>query len=79
MSSRGHLVVLHAAGLDDDEALFAVDAADVAPGEGDQAVLGEEEVGRKDLFLEFLQHHSLACSFLMAFRRFMTSLAPRPK
>ena len=37
----GHGVILHAGGLDDHQTLLPVDAGDVAPGEGDQVILGQ--------------------------------------
>ena len=53
------LVVLHAGGLDDEQALLAVDAADVAPGVGDEAVAGQLHIGLKDCFLQFLEHRCI--------------------
>ena len=53
---RGQLVVLHTAGLDDDEALFPVDTGDIAPGVGDQIPAGQLHVGFVNLFLQFFKH-----------------------
>ena len=47
---RGELFILHAAGLDGHDAAFPVDPTDVAPSEGDQVVLGQQQVGAVDLF-----------------------------
>jgi hypothetical protein len=51
-------VVVDARGLDDDEALFAVDAAGVAEGVEDEAALDEFEVGFEDLGAKFFEEHS---------------------
>jgi hypothetical protein len=50
-------VVVDAGGLDDDEALFAVDAAGVAEGVEDEATLDEFEVGFEDLGAKFFEEH----------------------
>ena len=52
----GHVVILHPRGLDDHQALLPVHAGYVAPGKGDQAVLGQQEVGLTDLLFQFFQH-----------------------
>ena len=41
----GHLIVLHARRLDGDQAAFAVDGGDVAPGEGDKIVFWQGQIG----------------------------------
>ncbi len=51
------VVVVDAGGLDDDEALFAIDAGGVAEGVEDEAALDELEVGFEDLFAEFGEEH----------------------
>ena len=48
----GHDVVFDAGGFDDNQAAFAVDAADVAPGEGDEAVARQVKVGGKDFVFQ---------------------------
>ena len=53
------VVVVDARGLDDDEALFAVDAAGVAEGVEDEAAADEFEVGFEDGGAEFFQEHGL--------------------
>lgn len=48
----GERVVGDAAGLDGDESLIAEDGAGVAPGEGDEALVDEGEVGAADVVAE---------------------------
>jgi len=50
-------VVVDAGGLDDDEALVAVDAAGVAEGVEDEAALDEFEVGFEDCGAKFFEQH----------------------
>ena len=52
-------VVVDAGGLDDDEALVAVDAAGVAEGVEDEAAADEFEVGFEDGGAEFFEEHGL--------------------
>ena len=51
------IVVVDARGLDDDEALLAVDAACVAEGVEDEAAANEFKVGFEDFFAEGLEQH----------------------
>ena len=51
-----HHVVFHAAGLDNHQALLAVNGGHIAPGEGDQAVLGQEQVGVAHQLFKFREH-----------------------
>ena len=51
------LVVVDAGGLDDDEALLAVDAGGVAEGVEHEAAADELEVGFEDLFAKFFEQH----------------------
>src|SRR5882757_2276412 len=53
-------VVVDAGGLDDDEALVAVDAAGVAEGVEDQAALDYFEVGFEDLGAKFFEEHRVS-------------------
>ena len=48
---RLQAVVIHTAGLDDKEAALAVDAADIAPGIGNQLSFGKLHIGFIDLLL----------------------------
>lgn len=59
---RPEVVVVDTGGLDDDEALGAVDARGVAEGVEDEAALDEFEVGFEDLFAELLEEHGVALS-----------------
>jgi len=52
-------VVVDAGGLDDDEALGAVDATGVAEGVEDEATLDEFEVGFEDLRAKFFEEHGV--------------------
>ena len=51
------VVVGDAAGLDDDEIVFAGNAAGVAESEEDQTAADEFEVGLQDLFAEVVKVH----------------------
>ncbi len=51
------VVVVDAGGLDDDEALLAVDAGGVSEGVEDEAALDEFEVGFEDFGAEFFEEH----------------------
>ncbi len=53
---RLHLVIGHAARLDDDEPAFPVDAAHVSPGEYDKAMPDQLEIRLENLFFQFLKH-----------------------
>ena len=52
----GHILITDAGGLDDHETLLPVHTGNVAPGEGDQAMLGQLQVGLTDLFFQCFQH-----------------------
>ena len=54
---RPEIVVVDAGGLDDDEALLAVDAGGVAEGIEDEASFYEFEVGFEDFFAKLLEEH----------------------
>ena len=54
-----HLVVRHAAGLDDDQSLFARDAANVAEGVQHQAATNQFEISVQDLFAQTWQQHRI--------------------
>ena len=56
------VVVVDAGRLDDDEALFAIDAGGVAEGVEDEAALDQFEVGFEDLFAELLEEHGICPS-----------------
>ena len=49
----GQFVIIHAAGFDGEEAGFPVDLTDIAPGESDQLMLGEQHIGFIDSFFQF--------------------------
>jgi hypothetical protein len=51
------VVVIDAGGLDDDEALLAVDAGGVAEGVEHEAAADELEIGFEDLFAKFFEQH----------------------
>ncbi|MNG11707.1 hypothetical protein D3C84_952640 [compost metagenome] len=53
-----HPLVTDAARLDDHQIALSVDAADVAPGEGHQAVARQIQVGDEHLLLEHLEVHA---------------------
>ena len=82
---RLKFVVGHAAGLDDDKALLAVDAAGIAPGERHQAGLHQVAVGRRRPAVSTLSTSARLppARSRMAIRSFMTpasgSLAAVPK
>ena len=61
---RLKIFIGNAAGLDDKDFLLSVDAAYVAPGKCDQAVLGKQHVGLIDFLFQFFQH--LMASFSTA-------------
>ena len=52
------LVVVDAGGLDDDEVLYAVDAAGVSEGVEDEAATDEFEVGFEDGGAKFFEEHA---------------------
>ena len=52
----GELIVIHAAGLDDKQALLPVDAGDIAPGIGDQPPFGQLHIGKIYFLFQFFQH-----------------------
>ena len=70
-------VVVDAGGLDDDEALLAVDAGGVAEGVEHEAAANELEVGFEDLFAKFFEQHdgsfdnaaALGCGIVQACAR----------
>jgi hypothetical protein len=51
-------VVGDPAGFDDHETAVAVESADIAPCEGDEAGGGEPEIGFEDLLFEIVEHGS---------------------
>ena len=53
---RLQILVVHSRGLDDEEPLLPVDAADVAPGVGHQIPAGQLHIGLIYLDFQFLQH-----------------------
>jgi hypothetical protein len=54
-----NLVVVDAGGLDDDEALVAIDTGGIAKGLQDEASTNEFEVGFKDFFAQTLKQHRI--------------------
>ena len=54
------LIIFDPRGLDDDQALVAVDAAGVAEGVEDEAALDDFEVGFEDLGTKFLEEHGFS-------------------
>jgi len=62
---RGALFVVHAAGLDDDEAFFAIDAADVAAVHRDEAGFENAKVGFPDGFFKSFEAHALRVTVTM--------------
>ena len=59
---RAHVLVLHPRGLDDHQPALPVNAGHVAPGEGDKAVPGQEEIRLADRSFQFFQHTALLTS-----------------
>ena len=53
---RLHRFVRDAARLDDDGTAFGIPAADVAPGEIDEAQFRQFEIGFQDLLFQFFEH-----------------------
>ena len=53
---RGQILIIHAGGLDDDEALFPVDTGHITPGIGDKVALGQFHIGLIHGLLELFQH-----------------------
>ena len=49
----GQFVIIHAAGLDGEEAGFPVDLTDIAPGKCDQFMFGKQHIGFIDSFFQF--------------------------
>ena len=56
-----HHVVGDAAGLDHDVLAVVADAADVAPGERDQAMRDQIEIRLANLFFELFEHAAITC------------------
>ena len=56
---RMHGLIAEAGGLDDREPRLPVDAGDVAPGEGDEPVLRQQQVGLADDLFQLFQHGRL--------------------
>ena len=48
-----HLVVAHAAGLDDNETFLAIDTWDIAPGEDNEALLHQVQIGLEYFLFQF--------------------------
>ncbi len=59
---NAEVVVIDAGGLDDDEALLAIDAADVAEGIEDEAATNQFEVGFEDGGAEGFEEHGISIS-----------------
>ena len=53
---RLHAVIIHTGRLDHDKSLFAVDAADIAPGIDDNASCGQLQIGCTHSLLQCFQH-----------------------
>jgi hypothetical protein len=62
--ARAELGVVDAGGLDDDEALVAVDARGVAEGVKHKAATNEFEVGLEDLFTKLFEQHGESLEFI---------------
>ena len=59
---RGHVIIFNAAGFDDHQALLPVNTGNIAPGKGDKAVLGKQQISPEHLFFQFFQHFVTSCS-----------------
>ena len=70
------LLILHAGGLDNEKTALPVDAADVAPGVGDQPAAGQLHIRLVDLALEFFQHSASSRRYHLWLFAIIQSLYP---